>query len=99
RGKDAHPLRWDSSAAGHLNAGQGYDETAPRELLEELGVEAECKPIGSLPASRETGWEFVRIYAAEHNGPFRLAPAEIDSGGFFKLEQLDTWTVARPKDF
>jgi 16S rRNA (adenine1518-N6/adenine1519-N6)-dimethyltransferase len=99
RWKDAHPLRWDSSAAGHLNAGHGYDETAPRELLEELGVEAQCVQIGALPASRETGWEFVRVYRAEHNGPFRLAPAEIDCGGFFSIEQLDRWTQARPKDF
>ncbi|MGB8170892.1 MAG: 16S rRNA (adenine(1518)-N(6)/adenine(1519)-N(6))-dimethyltransferase RsmA, partial [Chthoniobacteraceae bacterium] len=33
--KDVHPLRWDSSAAGHVNAGQTYDETAPREIEEE----------------------------------------------------------------
>jgi 16S rRNA (adenine1518-N6/adenine1519-N6)-dimethyltransferase len=99
RWKDAHPLRWDSSAAGHLNAGQGYDETAPRELMEELGVTAECAPIGDLPASRATGWEFVRLYRAEHDGPFHLAPAEIDSGGFFTLEQLDRWAKARPADF
>ena len=99
RWKDAHPLRWDSSAAGHLNAGQSYDETAPRELLEELGVTAECKTLGDLPATQKTGWEFVRIYTAEHEGPFRLAPAEIDSGGFFTIDQLDRWIQARPRDF
>ncbi|HET6407498.1 MAG TPA: NUDIX domain-containing protein, partial [Chthoniobacteraceae bacterium] len=99
RWKDAHPLRWDSSAAGHLNAGQGYDETAPRELMEELGIEANCQMIGTLPASAATGWEFVQLYRAEHDGPFRLAPAEIDSGNFFTLEQLDRWTQSRPRDF
>jgi 16S rRNA (adenine1518-N6/adenine1519-N6)-dimethyltransferase len=99
RWKDAHPLRWDSSAAGHLNASHGYDETAPRELLEELGIAAECSAIGDIPASRATGWEFVRLYVAKHDGPFRLAPAEIDSGGFFTLDQLDRWTQARPQDF
>jgi len=99
RWKDAHPLRWDSSAAGHLNAGHDYDETAPRELLEELGVCTECKPLVDIPASKATGWEFVRLYVAQHDGPFRLAPAEIDSGGFFTLAQLDQWTQARPGDF
>jgi 16S rRNA (adenine1518-N6/adenine1519-N6)-dimethyltransferase len=97
--KDVHPLRWDSSAAGHLNTGDDYDETAARELQEELGVTAECKQIGAVKACEATGWEFVRLYRAVHDGPFQLAPAEIDSGAFFTLDQLDRWTQQRPDDF
>jgi len=41
----------------------------------------------------------VRLYGAAHEGPFRLAPAEIDSGAFFTLDQLDRWIDARPGDF
>jgi 16S rRNA (adenine1518-N6/adenine1519-N6)-dimethyltransferase len=97
--KDMHPLRWDSSAAGHVNAGQTYDDTAPRELAEELGVETQCEKIAEITASESTGWEFVRLYRAEHGGPFKLAPAEIDSGAFFTLDQIDRWIAARPEDF
>ena len=97
--KDVHPLRWDSSAAGHVNAGQIYDETAPRELEEELGVRADLEPLGSIAACAGTGWEFVRLYRAEHEGPFVLSPAEIDSGGFFTIDQIARWTTARPRDF
>src|SRR5438477_7393932 len=32
RWKDRHPLAWDSSAAGHVNAGEEYDHSAAREL-------------------------------------------------------------------
>src|SRR6266516_2789427 len=32
RWKDRHPLKWDSSAAGHVAAGETYDDTARREL-------------------------------------------------------------------
>lgn len=99
RGKDMHPLCWDSSAAGHVEAGQTYDATAPREVAEELGVEAACTRIGEIAACAETGWEFVHIYRAEHDGPFRLAPAEIDSGAFFTLDQIARWIEARPSDF
>jgi 16S rRNA (adenine1518-N6/adenine1519-N6)-dimethyltransferase len=99
RAKDKHPLRWDSSAAGHVDAGHDYDATAARELAEELGIEAACVPFADLPASVQTGWEFVRLYRAAHEGPFHLAPAEIDSGAFFTLEQIDRWTHARPQDF
>ena len=99
RWKDVHPLRWDSSAAGHLNAGDDYDETAARELTEELGIEAAVTPIGEVPACEGTGWEFVRFYRAAHEGPFRLPPAEIESGDWFTIEQLDRWIAARPEDF
>ena len=59
-----HPLKWDSSAAGHVNSGQNYDETAPRELEEELGVKAAVTLIGSIAARQRTGWEHVRLYTA-----------------------------------
>lgn len=99
RWKDVHPRKWDSSAAGHVNAGDTYDITAPRELEEELGVRAPLECIGGLPASEATGWEFVKIYRAMHNGPFHLPPAEIESGSFFTHEQLTRWIAARPQDF
>ncbi|MDR3402425.1 MAG: 16S rRNA (adenine(1518)-N(6)/adenine(1519)-N(6))-dimethyltransferase RsmA [Chthoniobacter sp.] len=99
RWKDTHPLRWDSSAAGHVNAGDTYAGTAPREIEEELGVSATVEEIGALPPSQATGWEHVRLYRAHHDGPFRLNPAELDGGGFFTLEQIDRWTTARPQDF
>lgn len=99
RWKDRHPLQWDSSAAGHVNAGDTYDVTAPREVEEELGVQTECTAIGQLPANVQTGWEFVRLYRAEHGGPFRLPPAEIECGAWFTIAQVQRWTEARPEDF
>ncbi len=97
--KDTHPLRWDSSAAGHVNAGQTYDETAAREIEEELGVSAEVESHWIIAPGVATGWEHVRLYRAQHDGPFHLNPAELDGGGFFTPEQIDRWTTARPEDF
>lgn len=99
RWKDAQARKWDSSAAGHVNAGDDYDTTAPRELEEELGVKAPLTLIGEIPACKGTGWEFVKIYRAEHEGPFRLPPSEIESGAFFTREQIRNWIAARPQDF
>lgn len=99
RWKDAHPGRWDSSAAGHVNAGDTPDGTAPRELSEELGVTADCKHLASIPASERTGHEFVELYRAEHDGPFTLPRAEIETGHFFSLDQITRWIATRPADF
>ena len=97
--KDANPGRWDSSAAGHLNAGCDYAETAIRELQEELGVSAPMELIGSHAATRSTGWEFVQVFRAQHDGPFTWPRAEIESGLFFPVDLLNRWTAARPQDF
>jgi 16S rRNA (adenine1518-N6/adenine1519-N6)-dimethyltransferase len=99
RWKDRHPLVWDSSAAGHVNAGHDYAETAARELQEELGVSAPVTEIGRIAACESTGWEFVRLYRAGHEGPLALAPAEIETGGWFTEAQIEEWTAARPGDF
>jgi 16S rRNA (adenine1518-N6/adenine1519-N6)-dimethyltransferase len=99
RWKDVCPLRWDSSAAGHVNSGQEYEETAQRELHEELGIQAPLKKIATLGASEETGYEFVHLFEALHDGPFQLPPAEIDCGAWFRTAQIESWVKRRPEDF
>jgi 16S rRNA (adenine1518-N6/adenine1519-N6)-dimethyltransferase len=99
RGKDRHPLLWDSSAAGHVDAGEGYDEAARRELREELGVDADLHRIAKLPASVRTGLEFIWVYKGVHDGPFTLARTEIEFGDFFPRAVVSGWIAARPADF
>lgn len=99
RWKDLHPRRWDSSAAGHLNAGEDYDKTAAREIEEELGISAPVEFVMKIPASRSTGWEFVQLYRVQHDGPFALCRAEVEGGGFFPVPLVERWIAARPKDF
>lgn len=97
--KDRHPLLWDSSAAGHVEAGEEYDATAIRELEEELGVATELTRVAKLPASERTGQEFIWLYRGQHDGPFRLARSEIEHGEFFPPEVVSGWIKARPDDF
>jgi 16S rRNA (adenine1518-N6/adenine1519-N6)-dimethyltransferase len=97
--KDRHPLKWDSSAAGHVGAGEDYDQTAVRELREELGIETPLKRLTKLPASERTGQEFIWLYIGSYDGEMRLNPSEIDAGRFFPPEIVDRWIQARPNDF
>jgi 16S rRNA (adenine1518-N6/adenine1519-N6)-dimethyltransferase len=99
RWKDRHPLLWDSSAAGHVEAGEEYDATAARELKEELGVTATLVRVVKLPASEQTGQEFIWLYRGEHDGPFQLAKTEIEHGEFFPIDIISRWVKARPDDF
>lgn len=99
RWKDRHPNVWDSSAAGHVGAGEEYDATATRELHEELGVTANLTRVGQLPAGENTGQEFIWLYRGEHTGPFTPAGSEIDAVQFFAPEAVARWIEERPGDF
>jgi 16S rRNA (adenine1518-N6/adenine1519-N6)-dimethyltransferase len=97
--KDRFPRCWDSSAAGHVDADESYQECATRELQEEIGAATSLVKLGRLPASEATGQEFVEIYGGIHDGPFHWNQHEIETGGFFRLEMVDHWVKERPQDF
>lgn len=97
--KDRHPCLWDSSAAGHVDAGEEYDQAATRELQEELGISAPLERLAKLPASEKTGQEFIWVYRGNHDGPFRLARTEIELGDFFPADLVSAWVRARPQEF
>lgn len=99
--KDCHPGVWDSSASGHLEAGEEYDACAAREVVEELGVELAAPPerILRIEACERTGGEFVWVYRARAEGPFSLHPEEIETGDWFPPEAIDEWLARRPEDF
>jgi 16S rRNA (adenine1518-N6/adenine1519-N6)-dimethyltransferase len=97
--KDRHPLLWDSSAAGHVEANEDYDEAAGRELMEELGASATLDCIGKLPASEKTGQEFIMVYRGEHDGPFNFPWEEISAVEFFPTEIVDRWVANTPENF
>ncbi|QQY08097.1 MAG: ribosomal RNA small subunit methyltransferase A [Candidatus Xiphinematobacter sp.] len=99
--KDSNPGKWDSSVAGHLLSGEGYEIAARRELCEELGV-TRCDWLlkkGSLQASAETGWEFIEVFFTQQEGPFSLTPMEIDIGAFFEEETIQRWIRKEPGSF
>jgi 16S rRNA (adenine1518-N6/adenine1519-N6)-dimethyltransferase len=99
RWKDRHPLRWDSSAGGHVCAAEGYDEAAHRELREELGIEVSLEKLVKLPASAGTDEEFIWVYRARIEEDVRPNRNEIETGGYFPPRVVDGWMSARPKDF
>ncbi len=97
--KDKCPNLWDSSAAGHLNAGDDYEPTAIRELKEELGVDAEVQEILRLTPSENTGWEHIALYLARHDGAVTYPCSEVETGMWLSMEELDRWMQNRPQSF
>lgn len=90
--KVIQPGKWDASVGGHVDPGESYLTAALRELQEELGVPA--TEVDELVELHRYTWrspvetELVCTFALEHEGPFALAPDEIDEGRFWTNEQL-----------
>jgi len=99
--KDTFPGVWDSSASGHLDAGEDYDVCAVREMREELGIVAERSPerLFKINACNETGQEHVWVYKYQCEGPFCLHPEEIEGGDWFSVGRVNAWLRDRPEDF
>ena len=99
--KDSAPLAWDSSAAGHLESGETYDEAVLRELDEELGLKLEVLPerLFRIDARPETDWEFTWVYRLVHDGPFVLNAAEIDCGEWAHPAAITRRISERPDAF
>lgn len=99
--KDTHPGRWDSSASGHVDPGERYEDCARRELEEELWAE----PVDGLrrvlrfSASGETDQEFIEVFEARAAGGIRVHGREVECGRFFRIGEVEQWIAERPEDF
>lgn len=99
--KDTAKGKWDSSASGHLDSGEAYDECAVREVREEIGLKLDRTPerIMRIEACADTGQEFVWVYRCASEGPFTLHPEEIERGDWFAPEEVTRWVTDGPGDF
>ncbi len=87
--KDENPGYWDTSAAGHVNAGEDYEPCAHRELEEELGIRTELREIGRFSARPETFAEHVRVYSGVAQSSITINKDEISEGRFWTFEEID----------
>ena len=97
--KDEFPLLYTSSASGHVTAGETYDECAPRELREELGIEAAVEFIARFPASSDTANEHTALYRTVTDEPVTPDPEEIEGVEFRCLDEVAEMIQRRPHDF
>lgn len=76
-GKDSAPGGWDASCAGHVDGDEGYAAAARRELMEELGIDAEPEFVGTLLLRVPTETEMTGVFRLAHPGPFLVRPPEV----------------------
>ncbi len=101
--KDQLPGCWTTSCSGHVDSGEDYDTAALRELEEELGIRLESidclTRLTQHHACRETGMEFIRIYALQWDGPMVLDEQEISEGRWLAPDSISEWIAADRRAF
>lgn len=102
--KDTDPLKWTISASGHVLSGDSYEETALRELKEELGLnlykgtpcyarspleKAFIESVCKYICREPNETEMQMLFKGYSDGPFKLHLEEIIQGKFFTQDELE----------
>jgi isopentenyldiphosphate isomerase len=89
RTKDIYPGHWDVAAGGVVLAGESYEDSARRELKEELGLDNVPLRMHFDQYYEEAGNRvWGRVYSCNHDGPFTLQAEEIERGQFIDLAAI-----------
>lgn len=75
--RERHALRWGSSVAGYIYAGESYEDAARRRLREELGLDTDLHPVGVTPMEDEGVTKFVGVFVTVADHPRVEEPAHI----------------------
>lgn len=97
--KDEYPLRFNSSASGHLHTGEDYDAAAVRELDEELSLNCPLERLTKFAAGPMTSYEHTVLYRTTTAEQPKFLADEILKGEFHSLSKIADWVSARPDEF
>ena len=77
--KDIYPGYWDPAAGGVMQVGESYEESAAREVGEELGVRGvELRPLFDMWFEDERSAVWGRAFTCVYAGPLELQAEEVE---------------------
>lgn len=87
--KDIYPGYYDVAAGGVVLAGERYDESAKRELAEELGIkETDLTSHFTFFYQEDKNRVWGRVYSCIYDGELILQAEEVESGSFMSPQEV-----------
>jgi isopentenyl-diphosphate Delta-isomerase len=108
--KPTFPGLWDISTAGHVSAGQSYEEAAVREAFEEIGIIVKASELKKIevkkifqdgPEEDFHNREFVQVFLLKREldvSNLKLQEEEVECVKFVPLDALES-ELLDPKKF
>ncbi|MBN2515095.1 MAG: NUDIX hydrolase YfcD [Deltaproteobacteria bacterium] len=89
--KDIYPGYYDVAVGGVVLAGESYEESADREIEEELGItDVSLKNLFDFYFEDGGSHVWGRAYSCVHDGAMVLQEEEIESGEFRRVDKILT---------
>ena len=89
--KDVYPGYLDFAAGGVVLEGESYEQSAQRELEEELGIDVPLEPCFSLyiedRSTKVANNNWGRVFSCICDGPFSLQKEEVAAVEFMAIEK------------
>lgn len=103
--KSLYPGRWTNAASGHVDEGETYETSAPRELVEEIGIETPLSFVGKFLVQKTQDDKIINQFNGvfegriASNASFKLQPEEVSEVRWFTLQELHEMIVTNPEAF
>ncbi len=94
--KDVYPSYWDLAFGGVCAAGEQWDESARRELVEEAGVDENLVLLAESEYTDDGNHLFGRIYLARSEADLRCDDGEVVAVDEVAIGDLADWCAERP---
>ena len=91
KNKNFTPGHWSTSAGGHVQSGETYEQAALRELEEELGIKTKLEFLSKdlyNDKSRPGMEKFLGVFRTTYQGRFKINPEEVERVEFFSLDKI-----------
>jgi isopentenyl-diphosphate delta-isomerase type 1 len=95
--KEIFPDAWDNSVAGHVDAGETYEQAALREMEEEIGLkDVHLQEIGYYFVDHVWKGRKMKRFSRVYKAQFEELPTKLEAGG---VDDVRWWNVADIKQF
>ncbi len=97
--KNSSALMFDSSVGGIVTSGLSYEETAKKEMSEELGISGELRFIGAFKRINDNGIgvrSHIHLFETVSDGPFTNWEEEAERLEFMTIDELKMLTARFP---